>query len=238
MNKNQSTQLYHETDYFTVQIIDKNANSTNQAVIKTSDSYPLSIINYTSCEALIKQKINVDTNLISSQIDFRKNYDNGNETFINIGAVNYNLFNPNSGRLLDIASLCKEEPIIVKMPIQDPQLINKTIYEEFQGKGINIFDKKSEFYNSRCFPFIMNVTNQTVSYDMTVNKRREEFFQNISISCGQKCDFIAIDTNNYTVCNCLQVTDIKIWFDKLPLLYFNSLNIDIFLCFRSINWVT
>lgn len=181
--------------------------------------------------------MNTPKQLISTQVDYSNDIDKATNTYSTIGHVSYNLYDPNSGNKIDLAKQCDEDSITVKVPsITVVQNINKTQYDEYINSGVNIYNKKSDFYNTRCFSFSMNNTQQG-NFDVTLNKRRSDIFPNMSVSCGDKCDFAEIDLKNYTICNCISSTETKVLFEKLALDYFTSTNIDIFVCATSINGV-
>jgi len=236
--------VYKETPYFTVQIIDSNLNKT--PATETSKGDLLSIVDINECEAKIKGDQS-NKNFVASQIDFSSNIlkkNSNNKNFDNlIAQVKYDLYDSTSGKKVDIKQGCKEEEIVFKIPLKNNNDVTKQIdftkYQEYIKDGINIYNKQSDFYNSRCFSYsVKNNTNKSIeNYDMTINKRRSEVYQNFSISCGEKCEFAEIDSKNYMVCKCLNTADTKVLFEKLAFDFISTTNIDIFTCAASINQV-
>ena len=135
---------------------------------------------------------------------------------------------------MDLKENCKNEEIIIKIPIKTDLPISKDKYDELIKEGVNIYDSNSNFFTSRCLIFANKTANN--SLDSTINERKN-LFPNISISCGDQCQFAEIDSKNYTVCKCLDATETNVLFSKIALNYIKSTNLEIFVCSNCLKGV-
>ena len=153
INSNQKVDVYHETRYFTVQIIDKNSSPNKTLATNEQNGNKLSIVDLNKCESKIKTSLKTSKELISSQVDYNPNFEDKIISSSTIGHVSYSLYDPTTGAKLNIQDTCVDEPITVKVPIMEISNIDQVKNQDYISKGVNIYDKTSDFYNSRCFRY-------------------------------------------------------------------------------------
>ena len=111
--------------------------------------------------------------------------------------IEYLIFNGKNGKLLN-TSYCNDLNVKISHPIIKQDIIDlntsKKFYEQYQ---IDVFRTNDSFFNDIC----TNYTSDK-NKDMTLNQRRQYFFQNVSF-CDSNCTYIEVNyTSNTAVCAC------------------------------------
>jgi len=109
---------------------------------------------------------------------------------------------------------------------------------QIQIKGLNstnlgssdLYNINSDYYNDRCLPIS---ANQSAA---TLDEKRSQF-DNLNYTCGSKCTYEAIDTNNsYISCNCNSSQsnlEISPEYGKIILNTLDSFNAVIITCYHN-----
>lgn len=144
-----------------------------------------------------------------------------------------NYFNPNSGEKLD-SKFCANITLAVSLPIKNITRINLNLYKESKRKlkGVDIYNKKSPAFNSRCY----KSEDFETGGDTSITFRKTKLYQNESMGCSPGCDYGGIDEFNSTVCDCKNTEDSEISNNNTLLDAFLSLprfNYDIIYCYRE-----
>ncbi len=224
-NKN-NTNLVVNKDSFTVQIFNNSQTSKEGNDYQVQNK--LSIVNFDNCALELKKYYNFTKDVLVGKID----YDPKLESRASIGDIGLKYYSPDTGEALPFEKICNNTKMEIRFPIKNVE-IDKKAYSEFISNGFNIYDSNSEFYNSRCKPLV----NTTSEGDITLNERMEKLYKNISFSCGDKCLFNEIDTNNYTVCDCIATTSSKAVLEKIVFSKTGLYNLDIVVCYKNITLV-
>ena len=107
--------------------------------------------------------------------------------------------------MLDL-SLCNENSISIYYGTNDN--INIELIELLTQQNINIFDKNSNFYNSRCISFSID------DNDISINDRQNSIYNNISV-CENGCTYISYNNITKRVkCDCDVKSQINTKFDN------------------------
>jgi hypothetical protein len=106
--------------------------------------------------------------------------------------VDIDIYSMNGQRLN--RSICDDNSIVVKIPLQNNSNINKDVYSSYRNQSIDIYNPEDPMFNSRCYRFTMN------DYDTTINMRRRLIYTNFSITCNN-CIYNGIESN-YIQCSC------------------------------------
>jgi hypothetical protein len=144
------------------------------------------------------------------------------------GSVAYDYYNPNTGEKLNSTEICSDATIQVKLPLNiTANGIDMDLYTQYSSAKVNIYDRKSAYYNSRCLTFV----NSTLDGDITIGERRISA-PNVSIACSDGCQFQGIDTKNYIICNCVpsNETEVKVTSDGSFVNTISSSNLEIIMC--------
>jgi hypothetical protein len=139
--------------------------------------------------------------------------------------VSIDIFSITNGQRLN-KSICNDNSIVVKIPIQNNSHINQDVYASYRNQSIDIYNPDDPMFTSRCYTFAMN------DYDTTINMRRRLLYTNYSITCQQDCIYNGIQSN-YIQCSCSGLDDeltpriINYILDS-----YDDLNIDIIKCVK------
>ena len=111
--------------------------------------------------------------------------------------IEYLIFNGKNGNLLN-TSYCNDLNVKISHPIIDQKGIDlntsKKLYEEFK---IDVYKTNDSFFNDFC----MNYTSDK-NTDLTLNQRRNYFYQNVSF-CDSNCTYVQVNyTSSTAVCAC------------------------------------
>ena len=160
------------------------------------DDYDSSIssINLGKCEEALKKQYNIpkDEHLIIYKIDIQSD-----DLFTTY--VQYKIYNPLNLQPLDYLTFCSKEKISISVPVN---LNNgtKTLYNNLNNSGYNLFDANDSFYNDICATY----TTQNGT-DISLNDRKgliEESGGSLDF-CQEGC---TMEYFNYTIqkakCNC------------------------------------
>lgn len=196
----------------------------------------LSIGDFTACVERLKAFYNIsqETELSIKKVEFDAQTDinRANDPYASQG-VSYEFIDPMTKQKLN-NSLCEDIPIPLKIPFKQSERINYDLYIRAQTikTVIDLYDKKSPGYSSRC----LKTSQFDTGADTSVNYRRERMYQNMSMGCSSGCDYKGVDQNSYIICDC-QVSgknEISNTGEDGSLLKFPSLNYDISLCYKEL----
>jgi len=205
-----------------------------ELVSQEAVSNRLAIGNYTECESLLKKHYNISDsiNLVIKNVQFNpmtnlKNFNDSTASDI----VSMEYINPQNWEKLN-SELCKEVQTSISIPFKDTIRLKPELYAKAAVlKGvIDLYDKKSPGYESRC----LKSNEFDTGADTSINYRRTKLYQNESINCSPGCDYQGLDENLYVICNCriqegTELSNNSTGFD--PLLAFPKFNYDIVLCY-------
>jgi len=209
--------------------------SQNNTSIENIVSSGAANINNTACEAELRNFYNISENisLILKKIEFnpRTNLSAPENTNAS-NAVNFAFYHPITYEPLNM-SLCLNLPITISTPIKVARKSALNLYQRIPlAYGVDLFNIKSPAYNSRCFK-----GNNTNGADISMNYKRTQWFQNTSAECSPGCEYIGLDQNNYTQCNCEKVqenSEISNDFDMGSLSDIGKFNYDIVICYKEV----
>lgn len=103
-------------------------------------------------------------------------------------------FISSSGKIIN-TSLCDN----IEIKLSAPTNLNTTDYDSIKSQyNQDIYNSSSEFLNDKCYQY----SNDGVDYTITL--RRETY--DLEASCGIDCTYSGIDSNNYIVCSCSQIS--------------------------------
>ena len=170
-----------------------NARNMSITVINSSNSdidfnagTNLSSIYLGECEKQLKEYYNLpqDEPLIIFQIDI--------STSNIANKVEYKVYDQLFNQL-DL-NICEKSLISVYYATNENADIS--LVESLSSQGLNVFDKKSDFYNSRCISFNQN------GNDITIQDRKDDIYYNLSV-CESLCTFIGYNNETKRVkCDC------------------------------------
>jgi hypothetical protein len=190
----------------------------------------LSLINYTHCENTLKKKLNITQDIIVRKFDFNSetNLYTLNDTFSS-DSIQVAFYHPITLVKLN-TSLCNESPAEFTMPLKNPKKMNLPLYRELSEKKIDIYDKASPAFNTRCEKMVDNSTKA----DTTINFRRSTYF-NGSATCGNGCVYSGMDEYNYMKCSCPGIVENEMTHTVLDDILSNlpGFNFDIVYCYRE-----
>ena len=164
-------------------------NSSNED-IDINAGTNLSSIYLGECENILKSHYHLGKNdpLIILQVDI------STSTIAN--KVEYKVYDQHYN-LLDL-SLCDSSSISIYYSTGDN--VNIDLVESLNSQGLNIFDKSSDFYNSRCVSYSQN------GNDVTIKDRKNDIYNNVSV-CESGCSYIGYNNETKRVkCDC----DVKV----------------------------
>ena len=189
--------------------------TTSDIDIEQRNNYNISYIDFGECENTLKNYYKIDNLLIFKY-----------EVYINKSfplKVEYKVYHPKTKEQLDL-SICNDNKILISAPlILDNNSLD--LYNDFSGKGIDIFDKNDRFYQDVCKTFTTNV-----STDIILSDRKKEYYQVNLFLCDDGCEYKNYDIKNkFVKCNC----GIKYHFtDKIEIIDFNFEKDDLSSFFR------
>ena len=149
-------------------------------------------IDFGNCYNKIKQKLNIEGNLVIVIISKI------------INGVYYTLdkymYNPNSTDKININEICANETITAQKDLKE-QLKNSEDFrslEELTNQGIDIFNSQSNFYTDICFHFKSPLDGK----DIPVKDRVKLFFPNVTL-CDEGCYIKGVNLTTWkALCQC------------------------------------
>ena len=115
-------------------------------------------------------------------------------------SINFLIYTPKY-YLFTLPSYCGPShsnlPYFIRYNLPFSEKFNYSTYSYYQSRNMNIYYKNSSFYTDRCYIYTTDD-----NYDITLKYRKLYLNPGVSIVCGTGCEFIGIDSNNYTVCAC------------------------------------
>ena len=177
--------LFNEKNYKIT--IYKNKECISNLKLETSE------IDFRKCYENVKNKYNIDDNLIMAIID--KKIEGQDYPKI----ISFSMYNPEKGEKLIINDVCENELVTVEENIIK-KLNNKYNYELIKymlQQNIDIFNLSGEFYTDICFHF-----ESPFDKDITLKDRFLLFFPNITL-CENGCSMkgVKLDTMR-SICQC------------------------------------
>ena len=142
-----------------------------------NSNYNLGSVDLGECENILKKHYNLDPSL-PLLIVLINTISKTNSLVDN---VNYNVYSQD-GKKLDL-KLCSNVNIKVYNSITKDGEINLELIKQLTENGINLFDINDEFYNDRCFSFILN------GNDVSIDDRKNDIYTKVSV-CEPNCTFI------------------------------------------------
>lgn len=175
-------------DNLTIQLYD---TKDNNKIFEDALISNISTIDFNECETKIRNEYNMNENESIYILKFDTNSTNDLSTSINV----YD----NTGKEIDIESICEDEPIIISKPIH----LNKRVME-MSMNGVDVFNPNDPYFNDIC-----HREQLEDGKDMTLNERRKEVFQNGNVYCDDGCVFKEMNyTTQRAICKC-DTTSIK-----------------------------
>ena len=171
------------------------SNSLNEKTKLTEGKglyYNLSIIDLGECENKLKSENNLSNDIPLIIFKLETYYEN-----TTIRNVQYEIYNPVTKEKITDFSPCEDEKINIYVPTN---LDNKTytLYEELKNQGYEIFNANDSFYNDVCTKYTS--INNT---DITLNDRKELFYNETQIFCQEDCEYKGIDLETqHAQCEC------------------------------------
>jgi hypothetical protein len=192
----------------------------------------LTTVDLKDCFQELKQYYNftADTEFLvmANNYDSLINLDNLNKPLVS-DSFAYSIYKAEDRQKLN-TDVCSK--VKIKTPIQNKTLLNLKLYHNLSDQGIDIYDKNNSAFQDRCFQFVDNATD----YDTTIGFRRQNYYQNLTVDCGNECLYTDIDSNDYLECTCNKTQDLEIKsnFNNDTTLFDTDLgdfNMDIVACF-------
>jgi hypothetical protein len=218
-----SAQGTYGDDYITTQVYEssRTSNFTQDAL-----DNGLTVANLTDCLLQLRNHYNIsdDSPLKIVKTDSSAVIEKNSTSNKSVKIIVYEM---KDKKQLDL-SICEAGSIRFKLPLNNHTQIITQEYYQYKNNSIDIYNKDSEAFTSRCYTYAMD------GYDTTANMRRKNIFANKTISCSNDCVYDGIDESNYINCDCSgQTDDDNIYDPKMVKYVFTSLsniNIDIVKC--------
>ena len=153
--------------------------------------YGLSVIDLGECETLLKKEYNISEGDALIILKKEKETDKASEK-----DIEYEIYEPYNKTLLNL-SICSDVNINIYMKVDLSDDI-KTISEDLEKKGYNIFDINDPFYTDICTPY-----KSSSKSDMLLSDRINDIYNNEDAQCQDNCYFSNyIDSSNVINCTC------------------------------------
>ncbi len=153
--------------------------------------YGLSVIDLGECETLLKKEYNISEGDALIILKKEKETNKASEK-----DIEYELYEPYNKTLLNL-SICSDVNINIYMKVDLSDDI-KTISEDLEKKGYNIFDINDPFYTDICTPY-----KSSSKSDMLLSDRINDIYNNDDAQCQDNCYFSNyIDGSNVINCTC------------------------------------
>ena len=119
----------------------------------------------------------------------------------NSGSESFEVYNPHSGKPLNIFDICKDDTYSVEKSLLDEIKANPSVnFDDIQNmadQDINVIDLNHPFYNDICFHY-----ESKFNKDVPLRDRALIYYPNISL-CEEGCELEAVYIKNWTAkCNC------------------------------------
>ena len=154
--------------------------------------YNLSIIDLGECEDKLKRANGLSNDISLIIYKLETYYEN-----TTIRNVQYEIYNPITRKQITDLSPCDDEKINIYVPTN---LDNSTytLYQNLKDQGYDIFNANDSFYNDICTRFTS--VNNT---DITLNDRKELYYNGSQIFCQENCKYKNIDLETtHAQCEC------------------------------------
>ena len=201
-----------------------------------SENYNLSIIDFTECEKILKEKYNIAEK--DSLIFIKQEKITDKESEKNI---QYECFEPYNKTKLNL-SFCSEVSINIYVPLTLSEETKK-MAEKMKELGYNMFDINDRFYQDICSPY-----KSQYGSDILLSDRIDYIYNNEDAQCQGNCKFTNYALGSrYISCNCPvnQESNSEVIVKKIDKfepksiweLFFNVLkysNYKVFLCYKLV----
>ena len=182
------------------------SNSLNEKenLKKGGNPYNLSIIDLAECETKLKSIHSISQEIPLIILKTETFYEN-----TTIKNIQYEIYNPITKKKIKDLSPCDNSKINIYVPTN---IDNETfkVYEDLKNQGFDLFNSNDSFYNDLCTKYTS--INKT---DVTLNDRKQLFYDNNQIFCQEDCEYNGIDLETkYAKCECPAITKEEIIFKK------------------------
>lgn len=220
----------------------QSSRSLSQEVLDYARENKIPIINFTTCENILREKniLMPNEQIFINQVEFLASKYTNNQNISNGPSVLYNFFSTSSNNFdIDVTS-CNKTKMLALIPIDAEQLgINITNILELESNvNFSLFSQQEEFFNDVCYSFVSNSSN--VEMDTTVSLRRELYYQNLTIECvsgdeNLNCTLVGIDRHGFVQCECDFSGNLEISVNYKESIFDDFLrwNANIILCFNK-----
>ena len=151
-------------------------------------------INFSNCEAKIKQNLTINESLVIAIISKKDDIDNYSKM------ISYSMFEPNSGEKINTNDICNNEKIILKENLLakiDKSKVNLEFILYLTNQNIDIFDIHGIFYTDICFHF-----DSPINKDIALKDRILLCFPNVTL-CENDCSIKGVNlTDLKAICEC------------------------------------
>ncbi len=161
----------------------------------------ISIIDLTNCQNILREKEIIGKNeyIHFSKIDWNPSIKippHPDDGIAKTNSVSYELFTSKGEKINK--DYCKDVKTKVDIPLINTNSFNMTMFQEFNKRGINIYDPNDEYYTNRCIP-IKSTDNET-----SILSRRQLYEKtNTTLTCSIGCELKGIDPKiHYMNCDC------------------------------------
>ncbi len=172
-----------------------------------------------------KQKINYYISETNPALS--KYYSNENK--MKSAKVKYKLFFQNGNEVN--TSLCKKTFTEVNLYLKNYKFINITLFKETFLHGADVFNPKTEFYTSHCYP--MKKNSSLLTY-----RERRQLFSNLTVSCGGDCFYNGFNfKQGYIKCVCdasASMKEVTPRFKNYTFKEFNQTYFQIIDCYQNV----
>jgi hypothetical protein len=183
--------LFGNTEINT-QMILSTAEAQKQAD-RIAKSNNLTTFSYDDCINKLKQKYNINTDIIITKSEFKLLHEDGSKE--NTIVVNY--LNSKTRERLD-SSICQsvEQVNRLQLPVFLTDLEIQR-YNKFKKDGIDLFDPNDPAFRTKCYSYYDN----SIYYDTTLRYRRHFYFQNRTECSQNSCRYQSY-INGFVICQC------------------------------------
>lgn len=180
-------------------------NQLSGWMLNISDFYNISVINSTECVTRIREYLNLsdDTLLPLKKIDWDNTGIDKLSSNSTISAVDvvYAIYNPLTGEQVNVTEVCTDISIGITVPIVKDTNLSQALFDRYQTKNINIYDRYDRFFTDICFSYV----NSTSETDIPLSLRQTVLNPNVTIECGEGCKFLRLEREKYVYCSCVNV---------------------------------
>jgi hypothetical protein len=202
-----------------------NLNSADPKAIENG----VGIADINNCIEKIKQQNNLNSEVwvVYKTKDASLNLSNiVGDKVMAASSLKAELYNYNTGLKLNTSS-CNTDSYRFQIPLKDSETFNLNRYRLLKTDNIDSLNINDAAFHDRCFSYI----DKQYNVDTTINYRRKNYFQSMTVECSSNCSFLDIDENGYISCQCFGI-DTEVVGNLIPskLDEISSFNIGIINC--------